>query len=437
MTATTDQEQDGSARAADGIWVTFRESPPAVWVMLAGVVINSIASFLQLFLVLFMTERGYSAAQAGFALGSYGGGAVLGMLVGGVLADRLGPRNSIVISMTGSAALIGALLYAPNYPMLLVTVLLVSAVAQFYRPAAQTLIAELTPPHRLVMVTAMYRLALNIGITLAPLLGAALATISYDWLFRAEALAALGYAVLAFVALPRRPRSPGTSTEAAAVPVPPKSSYAAVLRDRRYMFYLVAMFLNSVVYVQYVVTLPLDIAKEGLSVWWFSVAVSLNGLLVITCELVATRVVQRWPLRIVAGLGLGLVGVGYAIYGIAPLAAVIIVGTLIWTLGEIIGGPTLFAHSGLVAPPHLRGRYAGAMHAAFGLGTAVGPVLGAFLWFHAGRAVWLWFALISGLAVVFGLIGFGPRTSDGATSGPSNPTAESDPTPARRGDESS
>ena len=89
------------------IWETFRDSPFAVKVMLAGVFINRIGGFLNIFLVLFLTAKGYSVGQATLALGVYGAGQVVGAFIGGVLADRLGARNATVISMAGTAVLTG------------------------------------------------------------------------------------------------------------------------------------------------------------------------------------------------------------------------------------------------------------------------------------------------------------------------------------------
>src|SRR4051794_12698842 len=153
----------------NGILVTWREAPRATKALLLGVFVNRLGAFIQIFLVLFLTSRGFSAGQAGFALGVYGAGAVLGTLLGGALADRLAPRTATLISMLGSAVLIVSILYLHSYPLLLLAILLVSTVGLVYRPAAQALITELTPPGRLVMMTAMYRLGLNLGTTATPL----------------------------------------------------------------------------------------------------------------------------------------------------------------------------------------------------------------------------------------------------------------------------
>jgi predicted MFS family arabinose efflux permease len=113
---------------ADGILATWRETPRQAKALLLGVFVNKLAGFIQIFLVLFITHRGFSASQAGLALGMYGAGAVIGTFVGGSLSDRLNPRNATLISMVGSAVLIVAILYLDVYPLLLLAVLLVSTV---------------------------------------------------------------------------------------------------------------------------------------------------------------------------------------------------------------------------------------------------------------------------------------------------------------------
>ncbi|GAA2894838.1 MFS transporter [Streptosporangium fragile] len=407
MTAIVENEKTTPVKEPDaGVFVTLREAPVAVRALLLGGFISRLAAFIQIYLVLFLTDRGFSATQAGLALGVYGGGAVAGSLVGGSLSDRLGARTVTLVSMAGSAALIVSILYAPTYALLLAAVFAVSAVGQFYRPAAQTMITELTPKHRLVMITAMYRLGLNLGMTAAPLIGAALLTVSYNALFWGEAFAALAFGAIAMFALPRGGVRARKEAAAAAGPEPRgRSGYLAVLADWRYSVYLLAMLLTSAVYCQYTATLPLDIAAAGISLWWYGAAVSLNGFIVITCELAMTKVVQKWPIRLTALLGLGLVSVGYAIYAISPLPIWFMIGTLVWTLSEIIGGPTVFAYPAMAGPERLRGRYIGAMQSVFGLGTAIGPVIGTLVWFQVGRSVWLWAALVSAVATVAGLIG--------------------------------
>jgi len=391
-----------------GVRATWRETPRPAKVVLAGVFVSKLAGFLQIFLVLFLTHRGFSAGQAGLALGLYGAGAVAGTFAGGWLSDRLSARMATLISMVGSAALIVTIVYLRVYLLILLAVLLVSAFGQLYRPAAQSLITELTPPARLVMVTAMYRLSLNLGTTAAPLIGVALVSVSYSLLFWGEALAAVSYGVIVLTALPRRPRpaaAPGEQT-------PDRGSgsgYLALLGDYRYLVFLAAFFLLCIVYCQYTVVVPLAIVKAGLSIWWYGAIITLNAAVVVSCEVWATRFTQAWPTRLAAMSGFALLATGYGVYSIRLVPAFLVIGTLSWTVSEIVGAPTVYAYPGLVAPAHLRGRYFGAMQSMYGLGATAGPVLGVELFDHVGQRVFAWAALMAVVGTVISQIGMRGR----------------------------
>ena len=128
-----------------GVLATFREAPLAVKAILIGVFISRLSGFLNIFLVLYLTAKGFSTELAALALGVYGAGAIVGVLLGGAMADRLGPRNATVISMSDDRGADGGAALPALYPLLLVAVGLVSLGGQLYRPASATLLSELTP----------------------------------------------------------------------------------------------------------------------------------------------------------------------------------------------------------------------------------------------------------------------------------------------------
>lgn len=381
----------------DGIWATWRAATVPARALLLGVFINRLGGFFQTFLVLFLTHRQFSQDQAGWALTSYGIGSLLGILLGGALADRLGPRLATIVSMLGTAALLLAILYVHNYPTLLLAVVLCGLMNQLCRPAAATLLSELTAPERQVMMFALYRWALNLGTTAAPLLAAAFIAISYNVLFWSEAVAALLYAAIAAIWLPRRKplaeRTKSVAEKAA-------SGYRAMLADRRYLVYLLAMLVNSTVYIQYISTLPLTMHDAGLATIWYSGVVALNGFLVITCELLVTKVIQRWPIKVTMATGFALLGGGLSLYALPWGVAIFYIGCLIWTMAEMVGGPTMFAYPGIAAPEHLRGRYIASMQLMFNLGGAVGPALGVLLYGAIGLNVWWCCGLASLVALL-------------------------------------
>jgi MFS family permease len=388
-----------------GIVATFRGAPPAVKAILAGILVNKLGAFLQVFLLLFLTQRGFSEVQAGTALGGYGLGAVLGVLLGGWFTDRIGPRRTIIASMSGTAVLLLAVLYVGYYPALLVAVVAVGATSQLYRPASSRLLAELTPRARQLMVFAMSRLALNVGTTAAPLLGVALLTVSYDLLFWTEAAAALGYAAIALLVLPRDDAPPDEAPEQRA----DAHGYLALVADRRFLLFLLAQLVIAAVYVQYLSTLPLAMRDAGLQTFWYGAMVALNSLIVIAFELLVTKVVQHWRTRMVIAVGFALMGAGLAIYALPGGLAVFVIGTLTWSMAEVVNGPTMAAYPAQAGPESRRGRYLAAAQAMYGIGSAIGPIGGVALWVVLGRPAWLFFGAIALLAIIPGWYGVRPR----------------------------
>lgn len=417
---------DKAEKGAAGILLTLRESPVGVKALLAGVFVNRLGSFVQIFLVVFMTKHGFTNFQAGTALSIYGVGGFVGILIGGTLAARLGARGATVLSMTGTAVLVLGVLYVRYFPALLVIVLLVSAVGTLYRPASAALLSELSLPERKLMVFAIYRLALNLGTTAAPLIGVALIKFSYGLLFWGEALTALAYAGIAIVALPPRvkPQSSAAEPEADTRAI---GGYIAVLADWRFGLFLLALLVNSVVYIQYVAVLPLAVATAGQKVSLYGALVALNGLIVITCELLMTKLTQNLPSRAVAMAGFALLGVGMALYA-APLgAAIFVIGTLVWSLAEIVAGPTMFAYPAIIGPERLRPRYIASGQLVFNFGLAVGPAVGVAIWNSIGRSFWV----VCGLACLAGFAASWVGVRSSAAAGQTEPdAADTDPAAA-------
>jgi predicted MFS family arabinose efflux permease len=181
------------------------------------------------------------------------------------------------------------------------------------------------------------------------------------------------------------------------------SGLGVVLADRRYLLFLTALFINSAVYIQYVSALPLAMAAAHEATAWYAFVLSLNSLVVITCELLMTKVTQRWPARVVALVGFVLLGVGQALYSVPAGLIVFIGGTLVWTLAEITAGPTMSAYPANAGPERLRSQYLGASQSVFALGFSVGPIVGVLGWHLVGRQVWWWCAVASlvGLAAAW------------------------------------
>jgi MFS family permease len=384
-----------------GLQRTLRELPREAWVLYLGTFVNRFGSFVLPFLVLYLIKRGYSAVEAGAVVSLYGVGSLLANMVGGYLADRLGRRTTITLSMFTSAAILVGLSQAHHLAAISVLTALAGLTAELYRPASSALLADLVPVGRRVTAFALYRLAINAGFAMGPAVAGFLADRSFLWLFVGDALTSVVFGILAVVALPERSR---------ATPIAEQRGEAVrtVLRDRTFLRFLAASILVGFVYLQSTSTFALDVRDNGLSNAIYGLLISLNGLMVFLLELPITAFTQRLPPRPVIAAGMLTIGLGFGLTALAHTVPMLALTVVVWTLGEIIGAPVSSAYVADIAPEHLRGRYQGAWGLTWGLAAILGPVVGTRVYAWHTSGFWLLCAILGVLAAGLVLLGREP-----------------------------
>jgi MFS family permease len=360
----------------------LRALPRLVWVLFVGTLINRFGGFVFVFLTFYLTSQGYSASQAGFAVGMYGVGAIGASLVGGWLADHLGRRNSIVISMVLSAIVMTVFSQAHGYTLLVVLSAVAGFCAEMYRPAASALIADVTTPAQRVTAFAVYRLAINLGFAIGPAVGGFVAHKSFLYLFIGDAVTSLVYAGIAVAMIPNRVVEHHVDPQA-------KNAFRTIIHDTRYLLFLGATLMGSMVFMQHVSGYPLQIRSYGYSSGTFGMLLSLNGALICLTELPLTAYLRRHSARRVMGIGFLIFGAGFVLTGYVSTIPWLVAAAILWTIGEMFYFPMSAAHVANVSPPHMRGRYQGAWGIAWGTGAVIGPVLGTHLFEWNARSLWL------------------------------------------------
>ena len=360
-----------------------REMPRTVWILFGCTFINRFGTFVLPFLVLYLRDLGYSAPQGGIAVAMYGVGGICAVGIGGLLADRIGRRNSVALSMFGSAAATLALSQAHTLGSILPLTALVGLFAESYRPAASALIADHVPPDRRVTAFALNRLAVNLGWAFGPALGGVMASRSFFILFAADAATSAVYGVIALAALPHGVRS-ARRTERRG------EATRSVLADRGFLLFLASIFFGAMLYMQSATTFALQVRAEGFSHETYGLLLSLNGLIVVLFELPLSSFTQRHPTARMVALGAFLVGLGFMLVGWSHTLLALAGCTAIFTFGEIFESPPASAFVADRSPAHMRGRYQAAFGTMFGLAAVVGPIAGTAA-FHA-EPVLLWSA---------------------------------------------
>ena len=378
------------------LFANLRHLPPAAWILFAGTFVNRFGSFVMPFLVLYMTRSGYTSGQAGVAIGAYGLGHILASFLGGHLADRIGRRNTIVLSMFSSAAAMLVLSQARGFAPIVALTVIAGLTTELYRPASFALVGDLVPADQRVTAFGMYRFAVNIGFAAGPATAGFLADRGFFLLFVGDALTSAAFGVIAFLFLPH-----GLRTMAAAERVTDAIRHAA--RDRRFVLFFLATLCLTPIDFQMASTFALHVLAQGLPMSTYGLLVSENGLLIVLFELLITAWTQRIRPEPSIAAGYFLSGIGFALAGLAHTTPALALTMCLWTLGEMVSSPVAGSYVAQLAPERYRGRYMGFLMLAWSIGLMIGPPIGTLIYERNPSILWLGAGVLAVVSAVLAL----------------------------------
>jgi len=356
--------------------------PREYWFLWWGTFVNRVGTFVQPFLVLYLVrERGLPEATAGLLLSTYGLAGIPSQLGGGVLADRIGRRQTMLLGSVGFAAALAVLGSARSLPLIVVGVLLTGLTSDLFRPASSALVADVVPPADRPRAYGLTFWAVNLGFAVATALAGLLAEQGYGLLFVGDALTTVIFGLVVY-------RGVG-ETRPVRDPLEKSGSFLDPFRDRLMIGVIISWFLYACVYFQVFLTLPLAMTADGLAPRTYGLVLALNGVVIVIVQPLSLGWLARLPRMPTAGASMALVGVGFGLNAFAETGWQYAACVVVWTLGEI--GVASVGHAVVadIAPAQLRGRYAGAFGIAFGAAGVVAPVLGTAVLASSGAsAVW-------------------------------------------------
>jgi MFS family permease len=375
--------------------------PRVVWVLSAGSFVNNFGNFVVPFLVLYLIHQGYSAAQAAGAVSAYAAGKIAAGPLGGQLADRLGPRVTVVGSMAGSAVATAALAAVHGLGVIVAVAALTGLLAESYRPAVSALMTAAAPGPQRVQGFGVYQLGVNAGAAAGPAIGGVLAEHSYLVLFACDAATSLIWACLAWRTLPGI--TPGRDPAPARLP----DAGGGLLRDRRLLRLLAVTVLINLILFQAQTTLPLWVHRQGLPTSTYGLLLAVSSGLIVALQLPAARLTRRWRPQPVMAVTSVVAGAGFALLAVAHTVPLLLLAVGVWSLGELAHWPVAAAYTTSLAPPGRTGRYAGARSVCFGTALLVAPLAGTAL-YHLSPGV-LWGACAAAGACAAVIISSRPR----------------------------
>lgn len=379
---------------------TLAEYPRPFWTLVVGTFIDRLGGFMLFpFFALYLTSQlGATMTQVGLLFATWSIVSVFGATIGGALADRWGRRGMIIFGLIASGMTSLLLAFVHTLSLFFVVAIVVGVVAEAGWPAQEAMVADLLPEEKRADGYGILRVAFNLSVVIAPVLGGLLAARSYQLLFIADALTSAATALLVFLFIPEtKPQAePGKAPESLAATF---KGYSTPLHDRLFVILLGGSALLGMVYLQLNSSLGVylrdvyQVPPQG-----YGYLLSLNALMVVLMQFWITRRIAGLPQFLMLALGAVLTAIGFGLYGFVSVYGLFMVAMAILTVGEMIMVPVGQALVARMAPEDMRGRYM----AVFGLGWTVAGVFGPLMagrLLDGGNPQWLWYvSLLLGLA---------------------------------------
>jgi MFS family permease len=352
--------------------------------------------------VLYFTHVvGLSGGQVGLGL-TIGG--LLGLLVGvplGHVADRVGPREVLLVVMGAQAFAAVSYVFVESFGAFVAAATAVVTLNQGASAVKQGLIAQVLPAEDRVAGRALLRAVTNVGFAVGSALAGLVIAVDAPDAYRAAIVAdALSFAVGAvlLLKLPHVPPQPAATDD---------GPRFIVLRDRPYLVVTGLVAVMTLHFSVLDVALPLWV-QEHTAAPRAIVAV----VLVTNCVLVALLSVRlaRGSDTVAgaakAGARAGVILAASCVVftlasgpGAVVAAIVLLAAGVVEVFGEMVQAASGWGLGYGLAPEHAQGQYQGAASTGFALALTIGPVLMAAV-VSAGTLGWL------GLGAVFLLAGF-------------------------------
>lgn len=283
-------------------------------------------------------------------------------LIGGTLADHLGPRPVIIAGCLLRVLGFGLFAIGDSLAPVVAASVLTGLAGALFNPAVRSYIAEESEDHR-AAAFAYFSIAGNAGMLAGPLVGSLLIMVNFQVMAVAAAAIFAILSALQLVWLPAR--APAVSDE------PLLAGWWSILNDRRFLIFALAgsslFSLQNQLYLVIPRSADEAVGSRGGTVAAFAVAT----VLAIVSQRTVTRFsLARWGPHTSIVIGLALMGAGFTVPMIVSLAVAGEAGPVL-ALGSVLVAVAALAVGGAIAQPFVLERIA--EHACIGLtGTYYG-----------------------------------------------------------------
>ena len=335
----------------------FKGFSKEIWILAFITFLNRAGTMVVPFLSKYMKENlSFSYTQIGWIMVFFGIGSIIGSWLSGKLSDKIGFYKVMVFSLFMSGIVFIGLQYATSFESLCVGILILTSIADMYRPAMLLALDTYGNKETRTRALTLTRIAINMGFLIGPVLGGLIImSIGYTGLFWVDGLTCI-LDILIFCIMVKEKKLPFKLKKIK----DDTNSNLVIFSDKPFLLHLVITMFTGILFFQLFTTLPL-FYKEQFNFTEFETGLllSFSGLIIILFELPIVRFVEEKNIDRIKVISLGILSMSISLLLMifSGWSGVLILMVFFMSIGVMLTFP--FANSFAMSRMHvnIKGSY--------------------------------------------------------------------------------
>jgi len=315
----------------------YKNLPRNIYIMFFVKFINALGQFVVPFLSLFLTLKlGYSTVFASSIITLSVLTCIPGSMFGGILADKWDKKSTYILTQSSAALCILLCGFLTNTKILLFFLLLSTFFSSAVRPVLNAFVYDMVEVKDQKAAYSLLYLALNVGVSVGPLIAGFLFKHYLTLLFVGDALTSfIAVFLVAFFVKVKDQKSHHLIKEYGSGFL--NFSKNLLHNPQLGIFFIIYLFL-SFIYGQHSFSLPLmlkDVYSDKSSVY-FGYLMSVNAITCVSATTFITYFTRNKSMLFSISLAGLFMGLGFGILGLNTNYKIYVLSTILWTIGEIL-----------------------------------------------------------------------------------------------------
>ncbi|MBI5950227.1 MAG: MFS transporter [Chloroflexi bacterium] len=387
----------------------YYKYPRQYWLMIVGIVISTAGgSMIWPFMLIYASSKLNLPLSAVATLISINAGTgLLASFLAGSLADKIGRKVVMIVSLALVGLAYFLMMRAETYPQFAALMVLIGLSNPLYQVGADAMLADMIPSEKRTDAYAINRIANNAAFGFGPAMGGFLAGRDYNLAFIGAGSGFVIYSLLLFF-LARETLDKTVSGEKSiqlADQVPVATGYLRVFQNKAYMAFIALMAVGLTAPTMLWILMPVYAKTNfGIPEAMYGWIPTTNAMMCVFIQYPVTYITRRYNTLPVMAAGMLIYALGVGSVALMTGFWGFWLSMVILTFGELTIVPTASKYVADIAPADMRGRYMSIYWFGWGLARTCAPLIGGFLNDNLfPQAIWIG-GITIGLTSTVGLI---------------------------------